>query len=176
MSSHNKFSGLLIVIWTSDHTMGFDNNSDLQRLQTPDRIRAVKLENMEDPSKMEECFHGGEKGLALRTQACSRIRYRTSSGNTRSWLDNVLWRFRDCNKIRDNLSWSSWRWEGVGNPRPWFRPGVAAIWLDEGVFQRGVISADRCSNTSRVRESPLKPWREPMHHQVPYLDSRVLCG
>ena len=49
MSSHDNLSGLLIVMWTSDHTMGFDNNSDLQRLQTPDRIRAVELENVEVP-------------------------------------------------------------------------------------------------------------------------------
>jgi len=46
-SSHDKFSGLLIVIRTSDQTMGFDNNSDLQRLHTPARICAVEAENVE---------------------------------------------------------------------------------------------------------------------------------
>jgi hypothetical protein len=49
VSSHERFSGLLTVMRTSDHTMGFDDKSDLQRLQTPDRVRAVELENMEEP-------------------------------------------------------------------------------------------------------------------------------
>jgi hypothetical protein len=34
---------------TSDQTVGFDNNSALQRLQTPDSTRAVDSENMEEP-------------------------------------------------------------------------------------------------------------------------------
>lgn len=119
---------------------------------------------------MEECFHGEEGGLALTTQAWWRIRYRTSSGNTRSWPENVLWRFRDCNKIRDNLRSSSWSWEGVGNPCPRSGLGIASrcVTCLDRVFQWSVSDAHRCPNTSkRASESPLKPWREPARHLVP---------
>lgn len=46
-SNHDMFSGLLIVIRTSDHTVGFDNNNNLQRLHTLARVCAVETENME---------------------------------------------------------------------------------------------------------------------------------
>ena len=106
-SSHKRFSGFLMVMCTSDHTVEFDNNNDLQRPQTPDSFRAVDAENREEPWKRGEYAHGDGGGSTGITQACSRIKYRTSSGNAPSLLENVLKRFLDCNKSRDSLSSSS---------------------------------------------------------------------